>query len=105
MSTPNFDGQLQRAHAASQLLADVGRELGSSLGLSDVMDRLAHTVVPAFADWCVVDVVEAGFEQRVAVAHVDPAKEALAREIQRRYQPISSPSSPMRQVLESGEPR
>ncbi len=82
----------------------MGKELASSLEYEEVLDRLARALVPALADWCVVDVVERGFEQHVAVAHVDPAKEELARELQRLYQPISSPRSPMRHVLESRQP-
>ncbi|HEX6511756.1 MAG TPA: GAF domain-containing protein [Chloroflexota bacterium] len=97
--------ELQRAHGASELLATVGKELTSSLGLEELIWRLARALVPAFADWCVVDVVEAGFQQQVAVAHADPAKEELARELQQRFPPISSKTSPMRQVLDSREPR
>ncbi|HLY67202.1 MAG TPA: GAF domain-containing protein, partial [Chloroflexota bacterium] len=70
-----------------------------------MLERLVRAIVPAFADWCVVDVVEPDFQQCVAVAHVDATKEPLAREIQRRFQPISSATSPMRQVLDSGQPR
>jgi PAS domain S-box-containing protein len=88
-----------------EVLAHLGKELASSLEYEEVLDRLARALVPVFADWCVVDVVERGFEQHVAVAHIDPAKEELARELQRLYEPISSPASPMRHVLESGQPR
>ena len=39
----------------------------------------------AFGDCCMVDLFVGGQIQRVAVAHVVPEKEALMREIQRRY--------------------
>src|SRR5579883_1385325 len=97
--------ELQQAHFGSELLANIGKELASSLDLDDLLERLVHTIVPAFADWCVLDVVEEGYDQRVAVAHVDPTKEELAREIQRRFPPISAEGNPMRQVLDTGEPR
>jgi hypothetical protein len=90
--------------SAAQLLAKVGKELTSSLELPRLLDRLVRAVVPDFADWSVVDVVE-GSQQLIAVAHVDPAKEELARDLQREFQPITSPVHPMRDVLASGQPR
>jgi PAS domain S-box-containing protein len=97
--------QLQEAHQASEVLAAVGKELASSLGLDDLLERLVRSVVPVFAGWAVVHVVEAGLRHRVAVAHRDPQKETLARDIQRLAQPIESEASPLRSVLDSGEPR
>ena len=41
--------------------------------------------MPTFADWCAIDVVEDGRLHRLAVAHVDPAKVQLARELAERY--------------------
>ncbi|MBV8083593.1 MAG: GAF domain-containing protein, partial [Chloroflexi bacterium] len=97
--------QQVRARRRLEVLAAVGRALAGPLVYEHLLDRLAHSVVPDFADWCVVDVVdEEQLAQHVAVAHVDPAKEPLAAEVQRRHEPISSPGSPMRRVLESGEP-
>ncbi|MBV8083357.1 MAG: GAF domain-containing protein, partial [Chloroflexi bacterium] len=96
--------QLQQAHRASELLANIGKELASSLHLDELIERLVRVPVPQFADWCVIDVVEEGYAQRVAVAHVDPAKEELARQLQRRFRPVSEQTSPIRRVLDSGEP-
>ena len=51
--------------------------------------------VPAIADWCAVDMLSDDRKlERVAVAHVDPAKIELARTIQSRYEDLSSPFSP-----------
>src|SRR4029077_14422288 len=42
--------------------------------------------VPELGDWCVIDMLgEHGAMRRLAVAHVDPAKEPLAWELERRY--------------------
>ena len=49
-------------------------------------------MVPTFADWCAIDVVEDGRLQRVAVAHVDPEKVQLARSLEERYP--SNPDAP-----------
>ncbi|MBV8086116.1 MAG: response regulator, partial [Chloroflexi bacterium] len=47
--------QLQQAHRASELLANIGKELASSLHLDELIERLVRVPVPQFADWCVID--------------------------------------------------
>jgi stage II sporulation SpoE-like protein/GAF domain-containing protein len=46
---------------------------------------VAKLAVPGFADWCAIDVVEDDRLHRLAVEHVDPAKVALAVEVEERY--------------------
>lgn len=74
-----------------RVLADAGAILADSVDYPSTLQSLAELVVPRLADWCVVDVVEASGLRRVAVAHPDPRKRALAEEVQRRY-----PSDPDR---------
>src|SRR5690606_38982251 len=59
--------------------------------------------LPIFADWCTIDLVEDGDLRRVAVAHVDRDKLALAEELKRDH-PLrpSDPRGPMR-VLRTGQ--
>ncbi|MBV9120313.1 MAG: GAF domain-containing protein, partial [Chloroflexi bacterium] len=93
-----------RARQRLEVLAALGRALAGPLDYDHVLDRLARSVVPDFADWCVVDVVDSlNLNQRAAVAHVDPTKEPLAREVQCRHEPISSAGNRLRTVLESGQ--
>jgi hypothetical protein len=47
--------------------------------------NVAKLAVPGFADWCAIDVVEDDRLHRLAVEHVDPAKVALAVEVEERY--------------------
>jgi len=47
--------------------------------------KVARLAVPAFADWCAIDLVEDDRLHRLAVEHVDPAKVQLALEIEQRY--------------------
>jgi serine phosphatase RsbU (regulator of sigma subunit) len=49
------------------------------------MVNVAHMVVPRFADWSAVDVMEDDRLHRLAVAHVDPDKMQLARDLEERY--------------------
>jgi signal transduction histidine kinase len=77
------------AHARSAFLADAGRLLlGEALDIRSRLERLAHLAVPRLADQCIVDLLDRDDDdaaiQRIAVVHVDPAKAALTREIQRR---------------------
>src|SRR5690606_28078932 len=58
--------------------------------------------VTGFADWCTLDLFEGGELHRVAVAHVDPAKIALAEELRREHPSRpSDPRGPMH-VLRTG---
>jgi PAS domain S-box-containing protein len=78
--------QTKRAELAQRLLAEASDALASSLDYESTLQRIAEVAVPGFADWCGVDLPEPGGTlQSVAVAHVDPAKVALARRLRSRY--------------------
>jgi len=101
----------QQAHleaetARSQLafLADATRVLVSSLDYDVTLNQLAELVVPALADWCVIQLAAAGGQiDTVAIAHSDPDKMALARRLQERYPP--DPHAPVGagRVIRTGE--
>jgi PAS domain S-box-containing protein len=76
----------ERAEQASRLLAEAGALLSSSLDYEATMDSVARLAIPALADWVFVEILQDdGSIERLAVAHRDPAKEALVREYDRRY--------------------
>ncbi len=76
----------KRAEAGMSLLVEASEALGVSLDYETTLERLARISVPRLADICVVDVVEQESEVRlVAVAAVDPRREELVRELERRY--------------------
>lgn len=75
-----------RVEVTSRFLEEATQILASSLDYQTTLANVARLAVPDVADWCAVDVVDdEGRPHRLAVAHVDPAKEALAREIGERY--------------------
>jgi GAF domain-containing protein len=88
--------------AKLQFLADASVELASSLDYETTLARVAQLSVPTFADWCGIDVVDGTRLNRLAVAHVDPAKVELARSLQDRYP--ADPDAPVGpwQVIRSG---
>jgi serine phosphatase RsbU (regulator of sigma subunit) len=62
-------------------------------------------VVPDLADWCVVDVLDAGGQlESVAIAHGDPEKVAFARELRTRYPPERGDRG-LYGVVRTGQPK
>ena len=77
----------KRNEARLRYLWEASSILASSLDLEVTLSSIAQAAVPGIADWCVVDLLTAtGEVNRLAVAHVDPAKVELAR-AQHRWHP------------------
>ncbi len=76
-----------RAEESLRFIAQASDVLASSLDYEATLQRVVRLAVPFLADWCVVEVFVDGPESPVLVAHVDPAKERIAHEMQRRYPP------------------
>ena len=97
--------QAEEEQERTRFLSEAGRTLSSSLDYATTLHNFAHLAVPRIADWCAIDVVEEdGKVRRVVTAHPDPAKEAMAVELEQRYP--SDPDAPtgVPQVLRTGEP-
>jgi PAS domain S-box-containing protein len=97
--------EAKEAELRQRFLARAGETLASSLDYEETLQRVARLAVPDLADWCAVDVVDAGGRlDQVAVAHVDPEKVAFALEYRRRYPPDPSDEAGIYAVLRSGQP-
>jgi len=94
----------KRASQRAAFLAEVGAVLGGSLEYLTTLKTVADLAVPSIADWCAVDILTDERKlERLAVAHVDPAKIDLARTIRSRYEDPNSPySAPS--VVRTGTP-
>ncbi|MCB0163649.1 MAG: PAS domain-containing protein [Anaerolineae bacterium] len=93
----------KRTEKFNQLLAKAGEILNSSLDYSTRLESVAQLAVPSFADWCVVSFgsrEESALE--VAVAHTDPDKVAIVRELQQRYPSDPHSQTGAREVLQTG---
>ncbi|HET9347081.1 MAG TPA: GAF domain-containing protein, partial [Candidatus Limnocylindrales bacterium] len=87
-----------------RILATATEILSSSLDYDETIQRVAEIVVPAVADWITVDVLDdKGQPRRVAVAHEDPAKVELARELMERYPPDPDAARGTMLVLRTGQ--
>jgi PAS domain S-box-containing protein len=94
----------KRASQQAAFLAEVGAVLAGSLEYLTTLKTVANLAVPSIADWCAVDILtEERKLERLAVAHVDPAKIDLARTIRSRYEDPNSPYSPP-YVVRTGTP-
>ncbi len=89
----------RRSNERLRLLASVGELLSGSLDHQETLATLTRVVVPAFADWCAVDLLQDGKATRVALHHVDPARLVLAAEISRRYPTRFGESQLQKQAL------
>jgi signal transduction histidine kinase len=86
-----------------RLLATASERLTGSLEYTETLGMAADVAVPDFADWCVVDVVEAGRVTRAAVAHADPAKQPLAQRLHEAFPPdVASARGPIGRVVATG---
>ena len=93
----------RRKEERKSFLMRAAEELNSSLDFEQTLATVARLAVPTIADWCAVDMVDDGALKRLAVAHVDPAKLDLVREIERRYPPEPNPHSGTHKILRTGE--
>ena len=91
-----------RQTAKLAFLAEAATELASSLDYQVTLASVARLAVPTFADWCAIDVVDDGRLRRLAVAHVDPAKVALAHQLAERYPPDPEGPHGAWQVMRTG---
>jgi len=99
--------QRKRVESHLKFMADASAELAALRDYQSTLDKIAHLAVPRFADWCMVDMLsDTGSLHRLAVVHADPAKELLAREIERKFPlgPARLVDSGPWHVLRTGEP-
>ncbi|MBI1735134.1 MAG: GAF domain-containing protein [Candidatus Rokubacteria bacterium] len=97
-------GAAEAAAVRSAFLAEASRLVASSLD-DATLSALARLVAGAIADWCVMDLVEAGGTvRRAAVAHADPSRADAARALQLRYPPGPDGPASLREALEHGRP-
>ncbi|GAC1323791.1 MAG: hypothetical protein NVSMB2_21620 [Chloroflexota bacterium] len=75
-----------QAQRRLEVLAEISRLLDASLDYEATLQEVARVTVRTLADWCIVHLLEPdGTIRWLALAHGDPAKEALARQLQERY--------------------
>jgi len=80
----------EAAQAQLAILAHAGDVLAESVAYRVRLESLARLTVPDLADWVEIEILDGdGTLERLAVAHRDPEREPVMREMQRRYPPQS----------------
>ncbi len=98
--------QAELAQGRLALLAEASTLL-ATLDFSATLQALAQLSVRSLADWCSVAVVNADGSdvQRVAIAHVDPIKDARAQQLRDRHPHDPSATTGVPAVIRTGEPQ
>ena len=96
----------KRAEARQRLLATLGADLLIASDEVTALQELADAAVSDLADWAIVDVIDAdGTARRAAMAHADPAKLDVMRELADRYPPDPARPTLGREALHTGRAR
>ncbi|RYZ06086.1 MAG: PAS domain S-box protein [Myxococcales bacterium] len=76
----------KRSEETHRFLAEAGALLASSLDHRQTLPALARLAVPHMADWCSIQLLDSKDAlERVAVAHADPHRLEVIREIEHQY--------------------
>jgi PAS domain S-box-containing protein len=94
----------RRADERLRLLAEAGALFSSSLDQHEIFERVAHVVVPRFAESCNIYLATDDRLDRVGYAHADPELEPLVASLPASY-PIGEGSTAlMARVFSRGKP-
>jgi two-component system CheB/CheR fusion protein len=86
-----------------RFLSESSTALAASLDYQVTLQQVANLMTPRLADWCAVDIIGPdGALSLAAVAHVDPAKAAWARELRQRYPPDMDAPQGLPNVIRTG---
>ena len=86
-----------------RVLARAGELLSGTPALQRTLQEVASLAVPEIAQWCAFDVPDvAGGARLVALAHTDPDKVALGRELRARYPPELDPARGLGKAFAGG---
>jgi PAS domain S-box-containing protein len=97
------EGQGIAARDRLAFLLRASELLSESLDYEETLRQVADLAVPNIADWCSIELVEPDGEIKpVTVAHVDPDKRRLARELRERYPPDPNGATGIAQVVRTG---
>lgn len=93
-----------RAEEAERFLSLVSSVLSSSLDLATTLERAAHVAVPYLGDACIIDLVQPdGTIAVAAVAHIDPAGEALELDMRTRFPVRPNTPHPVAEAISTGK--
>ena len=102
----NFRDITQRKHAEERqrLLDEASNALVSSLDHQISLREIAQLIVPAFADYCRIAILDEQQQiKEISVNHIDPQQIALVRELYERYKDRTSSTHGLQRLLQTGK--
>jgi PAS domain S-box-containing protein len=97
--------EAENSEKRAALLAEASRVLSASFDYQTTLAALVRLAVPALADYCALDIVEADDTfARIGEAHVDPAKSALIKQVATFPRSALTAYHPLIRVVTTGEP-
>jgi signal transduction histidine kinase/GAF domain-containing protein len=95
--------QEQAARGQLAFMAEASAHLAVSLDYETTLQHVARLMLPDLADYCLIDIVADDRQiQRVASAHIDPARETLLHELERRYPDSDHGGQPAQIAIQTG---
>jgi PAS domain S-box-containing protein len=96
----------KRVALRREYIARAGETLAATADYHEALVKIVELAVPRLADWCAADLldVDAAGPVQIAVAHVDPGKVAMARELGRRYPADPAGARGVPNVIRTGRP-
>src|SRR5665213_3374064 len=93
----------RRATEGLSVLAEASAVLATSVETGETLRSVAELAVPRLGDWCTIDLLAAdGSLARIATVHSDPAKLAIAHELNRRFPATPDQPGGVYAVLRTG---
>jgi PAS domain S-box-containing protein len=97
--------EAENSEKRAALLAEASRVLSASFDYQTTLSALVRLAVPALADYCALDIVEADDRfERIAEAHVDPSKSMLLKEVATFPRSALTAQHPLVRVMTTGVP-
>ena len=97
--------EAENSQRRATLLADASRVLSASFDYQTTLAALVRLAVPALADYCALDIVEAEDRvERIGEAHADPTKSQLLHEVATFPRSALTQHHPLMRVMSTGEP-
>jgi PAS domain S-box-containing protein len=94
----------KKGEEASRYLSKASELLSSSLNYEKTLAELAHLIVPEFADWCAIAMVDdSGKPRQLTVAHANQEKIKWAEDLNKKYPPPDDSPTGVPQVIRSGK--
>ena len=96
--------EAERTNRRLAFVSQMSAALAASLDYEKTLKALTKLAVAHIADWCAVDILrDDGRIERLAMAHVNPAKVELAKTVRERYENPTAPHS-VAYVIKTGTP-